>query len=219
MNRPKFFAFAAAAAVVTGIACSDIVAPTRSARYDWRLIVNYDSAGLPFSDTLSFHWPRNRLPVKIWVENQFDMPTHIRHGISLWRSAFLYNEWDGVIVNDSATADVIVRTIQPPPQAIGGMVPSCIGATDVDTVSNRSELLIPIRVFIVPSVLGAPDLDQCLETVAAHELGHSMGLFRHSADSTDLMYSTPTAEGLSQRDIGTALNAYHFRADMEPVRP
>jgi hypothetical protein len=46
-----------------------------------------------------------------------------------------------------------------------------------------------------------------------------MGLFQHSADTTDLMFSVPTAEGLTQRDIGTALNAYHFRTDMVPVRP
>lgn len=219
MNRPQILAFAAAAAVVTGIACSDIVAPARTVRYDWRLLVHYDSAGLPFVDTLSYHWPRNHLPVKIWVEDQFDMPTHIRHGISLWRSAFLYDEWDGTIVTDSNTADVIVRTIQPPPLLLGGRVPSCVGATDVDTVNTRFELRIPIRVYVVPSVLDAADLDQCLETVAAHELGHSLGLFQHSADSNDIMFSVPTAEGLSERDIGTALNAYHFRADMEPVRP
>ncbi len=222
MNRPTIFAFAAVAAVATSIACSDIVSPSRSARYDWRLIVDYDSAGLPFSDTLSFHWPRNRLPVKIWVENQFDMPSHIRHGIGLWRGAFLYNEWDGKIVDDSNTADVIVRTVTPPPQSqirLAGMVPSCVGATDVDTVNTRFELRVPIRVFVVPSIPGAPDLDQCLETVAAHELGHSMGLFQHSADSTDLMFTVPTAQGLTDRDVGTALNAYHFRADMVPVRP
>ncbi len=220
MNRTTFLAFAAAASVATGIACSDIVAPSRSARYDWRLIVNYDSAGLPLVDTLSFHWPRNRLPVRIWVEDQFDMPSHIRHGISLWKSAFLYHEWDATIVSDSSAADVIVRTIQPPPVVrLFGRVPSCVGATDVDTAATRFELKVPIRVFVVPSVLGAADLDQCLETVAAHELGHSMGLFQHSADSTDIMATVPTATGLTARDVGTALNAYHFRPDMVPVGP
>jgi hypothetical protein len=218
MTRRATLTFAALAAVAVGIACSDVVAPSRNARYDWRLLVNYDSAG-PRVDTLSFHWPRNHLPVKIWVEDQYGLPGFIRDGIRLWQGAFLYGEWDGVVVGDSSTADVIVRTIQPPPQSIPGMLPPCLGATDVDTVSNRFQLRVPIRVFVYPSIPGDPTLGACLRTVAAHELGHSLGLFQHSTDSLDLMYGVPRATFLSDRDLGTALNAYHFKADMVPVRP
>jgi predicted Zn-dependent protease len=224
MNRSTTLALIAAFGIAGTVACSDIISPSRSARYDWRLFVNYDSVG-PRVDTLSFHWPRSSLPVKIWVEDQFNVPQRVQQGISLWRGAFLYHEWDGTIVSDSTTADVIVRTIQPPPLTfpapprLNAAVPSCLGATDIDTVGTRFELRLPIRVYVVPSVLGAPDLDECLRTVAAHELGHTLGLFQHSPDSLDLMFAVPTADALTNRDHGTAENVYHFPSDMVPVHP
>ena len=54
-------------------ACSELASPTRSDAYDWRLIVTFDSLGPQF-DTLSFHWPRSRLPVRIWVEDAGGLP-------------------------------------------------------------------------------------------------------------------------------------------------
>lgn len=222
MIRLRPLAAATAVVLAGALACSDMVAPSRSARYDWRLIVDYDSLG-PRTDTLSFHWPRDRSPIRIWVEDQYGVPARMREAISLWKGAFLYGEWDATVVSDSTTADVIVRTILPPPQTIpvrlGGAVPSCEGATDVDTVATRFQLMVPIRAYVFPSVPTAPDITECLRTVTAHELGHAMGILRHSTDSLDLMFGVPTARFLSARDIGTINNAYHFTADMVPVRP
>ncbi|MBK7716768.1 MAG: matrixin family metalloprotease [Gemmatimonadetes bacterium] len=225
MTRLQLLGAAGVAALLVTAACSDMVAPTRGTRYDWRLVVPYDSAG-PRVDTLSFHWPRNRLPVRIWVEDQYNLPARVREGISLWKGALLYGEWDATVVQDSTTADVIIRAIQPPPQTLpapplrlGGAVLSCEGATDLDTVSTRFELAVPVRAYVFPTLPNAPDLTQCLRTVTAHELGHTLGLFQHSTDSLDLMFTTPVATGLTERDFGTINNAYHYPADMLPIGP
>jgi predicted Zn-dependent protease len=221
MTRNRLMTLAGLAALSTAIACSDIVSPNRVQRYDWRLIVQYDSAASTFVDTLSFHWPRSRLPVKIWVENADNLPEHIRGGINVWKNAFLYSEWDGTIVSDSNAADVIVRAIQPPPNLratrMNGMAESCEGATDVETGATRFELAVPIRSYVFVAVPGAPDLEDCLARVATHELGHTIGLFQHSTDSLDLMYTFPSRLFLTDRDLGTAYNAYHFKADMVPA--
>lgn len=227
MNRATLVAGLGALAAAAGIACSDIVAPTRSERYDWRLLVPFDSLG-PRVDTLTFHWPRTSLPVKIWVEDQYQLPARVREGIAEWKQAFLYGEWDATIVSDSTTADVIVLSTLPPPpiraglsapRANASLVPSCQGATDVDTGATRRQLLLPIRTYVHPSLPGAADIDACLRVVAAHEIGHTMGLFQHSTDTLDLMFSVPSSTFLTVRDVGTAVNAYHFPSDMVPVHP
>jgi hypothetical protein len=203
--------------LVAGLSCADIASPSRSEAYEWRLI---QSTGPGTADTLVFHWPRSRLPVKIWAEDALNLPAHVEAGIDKWKAAFLYGEFDAVRVADSNTADVVVR-IGPPVKAQLGIrrlhlvAPECEGGTDFDLPPGSTELQVPIRVFINPRFdPSSPGVDQCVALTTTHELGHVIGIFAHSPSSTDIMYFDPVVAELSKSDRATAELAYHTASNL-----
>lgn len=214
MNARRFLMVAATAGALS---CSDATAPARLDVYEWRLVVD--------ADTLSFHWPRNTLPVKVWVQDTLDMPDRVQEGIEAWRGAFLYGEWDAALVADSSVADVVVRVTGALPAGVSTvarlrtMFPGCEGATDVDTAATRFQLRVPIRVYLTPRYDPAStDLTECFRVTATHELGHSLGIFRHAPDAAEIMYAQPVVAAPSARDDHTAEALTHYPANMTPVR-
>jgi hypothetical protein len=197
-----------------GLSCADIASPSRGNVYEWRRIV---PTGPGTTDTLSFHWPRDRLPVRIWTEDALDLPAHVRDGVERWRAAFLYREFDAVSIADSNTADVIVRVGSP----LGGgfrvirlrsLAPECEGGTAIELPPGSQQIQPPVRVFVNPRFDPAlPGVAECLALTTAHELGHAIGIFAHSPEPTDLMYFDPTVSELSARDRATAERAYHIQ--------
>jgi hypothetical protein len=199
------------------LACADIASPSRADRYEWRRIV---ATGPGTADTLSFHWPRSRLPVRIWVEDALNLPSHVRGGIDQWKAAFLYAEFDAVTVPDSSTADVVVRAGSPVKGGfsvirLASTAPECEGGTDFELPSGSLELQPPIRVFINPRFDPAtPGVDECLALTTTHELGHAIGIFEHSPVATDIMFGDPVVSALSARDRATAEAAYHLQPNL-----
>jgi hypothetical protein len=198
-----------------GISCADIASPSRSEAYEWRLI---RPTGPASTDTLSFHWPRSRLPVKIWTEDTLNLPVHVANGVAQWKGAFLYGEFDAVSVSDSNTADVIVSAgtalkggFSVTRLATAG-APECEGGTDFELPPGSREIQVPVRVFINPRFdPAAPGVEECLSLTTTHELGHAIGIFTHSPVTTDIMYGDPTVSVLSSRDRATVERAYHIQ--------
>lgn len=196
------------------LACADIASPSRADRYEWRRIV---PTGSTTADTLSFHWPASRLPVRIWAQDSLNLPSHVLAGIDRWKAAFLYGEFDAVTVADSSTADVVVRIGSPVKGGfnlvrLAGSAPECEGGTDFDLPSGSRELQPPIRVFVNPRFdPAAPGVDDCLALTTTHELGHAIGIFEHSPVATDIMFGDPVVSELSARDRATAEAAYHLQ--------
>lgn len=220
-SRVRWTAMAMAA---VAWACGEIASPRRDDFYEWRLEAPSPSGG--GVDTISFRWPADRLPVRIWVEQTDPLPADVARAITVWRDQFLYGEWDATVISDSAAADVVIVLGAPPGPQLSAtrlesaMAPQCAGATDVDVSDDHTELRLPIRIYIdAQSAPGTPGLAACLALTVAHEVGHSLGIFRHSSNPADLMYFDPSAELPSERDRTTAEVLYHLPSTLEAVRP
>ncbi len=219
-RRRVTLALAAAAA----LACGDIAAPVRNDLYEWRLIVPTASG----PDTVNWHWDRADLPVRVWVaeDDIGGLPGLMQRAIDTWESQFLYGEFRAELVADSTTADIIVRGTLPPAKAVrsstrlgSSLAPECGGATDLDLSPDLGQLRLPFRVYVDPrSPLDDPALDACLALTTIHELGHALGIFAHSPNITDIMFSDPQVDLPSGFDQETAEALYHLPVTAETVR-
>ena len=220
-------------------ACNEIGTPLRAASYGYALIVTdvvqqdtvVDTtaffAGDTITDTVRFSWPPSSLPVKIWVQDTVGLPQDVERAITTWKHVLVYGEIAATIVSDSSHADVIVRGSAPPPapspRPFERLIPpgpaACEGGTDVFvSTPDHTKLWLPIRMYVIPKYPVSDTATQaCLTRVTAHELGHALGLFKHSPDPDDLMYGGfPTADGPSESDAATILYLYHQPSQLRP---
>jgi hypothetical protein len=180
----------------------------------------YDFADtIPPDTVLVFHWPASRLPVRFHADPRGAMPALVSLGIATWEGQFLYGEFTGVQVADSSRADVIVyweAGVPPdvPPDA-GTPVDACGGSTS--NPANAFPLdstVLHVGLF----VKGGSDAQvaACLRRVVVHELGHALGLLKHSPYADDIMNAIPTVTMPSPEDRRTIEVLYHTRATIIP---
>jgi predicted Zn-dependent protease len=172
-----------------------------------------------------FHWPISSLPVRFYAEPVGRLPQYVRDGVLAWQRQLLYGEFRGTLVEDSAAADVIVMLEgSPPPDAPLTNDPIrtvCEGFTflpsRVADASGTTRLAARIRIQVrsFPGV-DSTDAQNCLAVVTMHELGHALGLLRHSDDPIDLMYDEPRVRSPSLRDQSTLQRLFHTATDIWP---
>ena len=174
--------------------------------------------------TLVFHWPANRMPVRVYAEPTGDAPANVVASLQTWVGALHCDEVWFTVTTDSTRADIIVREIAvlPPLPAAAftlgaDSVGACTGRTD-GTFDSTLTLTGPVRSYIAP--FDAPDsvaLAGCFRMVTTHELGHAIGLLVHSNDPGDIMYPTPHRSTLSADDRYTLQWLYHTTATIKPA--
>jgi predicted Zn-dependent protease len=170
---------------------------------------------------LVFRWPADRLPVRYWMAPGVGVVDRFaRQAVATWAAQFLYGEFRGALVADSASADVwiFVEPGPPPDVPLTNDPPTgaCGGVTSNDyTEDNR--LTGPFIVRITwDARFSDTDVVNCLHRVTVHEVGHTLGILAHSPNPLDLMFGFPAVAAPSLADRATIEALYHTTPSLLP---
>ena len=204
---------------LTPVAMYAAVVLTAAACKDNTLSQCFESGGTAYTvalggDTsLTFRWPASHQPVRYWVEPG-PLPVNVDTALSLWTDAMRCGEITVTRVADSTTADVIVTNpVQLPPANAAALhadsTLACKGRTDPD-LNASNQLVLPIHTYIAPQGIDSAATASCYHFVVAHEMGHTLGIFAHSPNAADLMYTNPFRRVLTTDDRFTLQTLYHL---------
>jgi hypothetical protein len=213
------------AAIALLSACDSATVPERSLNevYEYRL-------STPAPRVL--RWPVGTT-VRVWVVADADpartslLENAFAQAADAWNSAALYGEVELQKTDDIVNADaVLLFSSTPPPvdlsncprQGALAITTFCLDMQD----QNRLAVLPLLsggggRVRFLVTVAAVVNDAEQVRRLVAHELGHVLGIARHSPRPTDLMYgNTLTTAVPSVADRATLQLLYHTRPDITP---
>lgn len=150
-------------------------------------------------------------------------------GMNVWNRHALYGEYELVSALSAADADVLLRwSDAPSPVDMSECPPVVSIAVTTFCLSDADPTrlaVFPLTAFagagsvrFVITILGTQAGNaETVERLVIHELGHALGIARHSLNPQDLMADgIPSRGTLSQRDISTIQVLYHTRPHITP---
>lgn len=168
----------------------------------------------PSDTSFLFRWPDARMPLLVYAEPAGGLPEVADSAMALWAHAMRCGELSFVRTTDSGAADIMVMNppALPAPAAVtaaADSVGACSGQTGIDTAQGF--VVTPLRVDVAPnsSVADTAAVAGCYRFTVAHELGHALGLLRHSTNPDDLMFASPWRRLATVNDRYTVQVLYH----------
>jgi hypothetical protein len=187
---------------------------------------------LPTQPPQTLRWPSGQAIRVFAVPGRQDASSEalrnaVDRGAAAWNEQAVFAEFHIERTTDLAAADVIVawsdvtlpvNTENCRPVLAQAVTTFCVGTTGADSAHLRvfprpagEASRIKMVVLVLATELAIAD------RLVAHELGHVLGIGRHSPDARDLMYrSDQPVSRPTRRDAATVQVLYHTRADIVP---
>lgn len=207
-------------------ACDAPTVPSEAPAYDPRLALGQ---GID----VIYHWPLGHT-IKVYVSTkgapaERDLRFAVERGAGAWKRAIRYREFDIALVSDPAQADVTVHfdtdsvvsvtSCAPPPTGAGGVTSACPdeSGTTLQAIplvgGGASNVKFDILISTNPARIPNTGV---FYAIVAHELGHILGIGRHSSDPDDLMFGAPQVDVPSAADAQTLRYLLHQPAQLRP---